>query len=64
MSPFVSKAQQRWGNSPAGQKALGGKDKVAEWNGATKSAIPERKGPTKEQKSKAKLVRGMKGKKK
>lgn len=53
----------RWGNSPVGQKALGGKDKVAEWNGATKSAIPERKGPTQEQKSKAKLVRGMRGSK-
>ncbi len=33
--PFVSKAQQMWGNSPAGQKALG-KSGVAEWNKATK----------------------------
>jgi hypothetical protein len=34
--PFLSKAQQRWGNSPAGIKALGGKKKVAEWNDVTK----------------------------
>lgn len=34
--PFKSKAQQKWGNSPAGVKALGGKKKVAEWNAATK----------------------------
>lgn len=33
--PFVSKAQDRWGNSPAGKKALGGADAVAEWNGST-----------------------------
>lgn len=34
--PFVSEAQRRWGNSPAGIKALGGNKKVAEWNAATK----------------------------
>ena len=34
--PFKSKAQQKWGNSTAGVKALGGKKKVAEWNAATK----------------------------
>jgi hypothetical protein len=33
--PFVSKAQQRWGNSPSGVKALG-KSGVHEWNAATK----------------------------
>ena len=33
--PFLSKKQAAWGNSPPGQKALGGKAKVAEWNGAT-----------------------------
>lgn len=62
--PFISKAQMRWGNSPAGQKALGGKEKVAEWNGATKRALPERITPTKEQKTLSKLKRGMKGNKK
>ncbi len=36
--PFVSKAQMRWGNSPAGVKALGGPAKVAEWDQATKFA--------------------------
>lgn len=39
--PFVSKAQQRWGNSPAGIKALGGKKNVAEWNRATPKNIPK-----------------------
>lgn len=34
--PFKSKQQMKWGNSPAGIKALGGKKKVAEWNRATK----------------------------
>lgn len=62
--PFVSKAQRRWGNSPAGQKALGGEEKVAEWNGATPKALPERKGKTKKQAALAKLKRGMQGKKK
>jgi hypothetical protein len=34
--PFKSTAQQRWANSPAGVKALGGEAKVHEWNEATK----------------------------
>lgn len=38
--PFVSKAQARWGNSPAGRKALGD---VEEWNKSTDfSSLPER----------------------
>ena len=57
MSPFVSKAQQRWGNSPAGHKALGNKG-VQEWNQATGGQpLPERKGLTK----KAKAVKKLKG---
>lgn len=41
--PFVSKAQVRWGNSPAGRKALGASG-VQEWNAATKGkSLPERK---------------------
>lgn len=40
--PFKSKAQMRWGNSPAGRKALGTAG-VAEWNSATKGLkLPER----------------------
>lgn len=43
--PFVSRAQQRWGNSPAGRKALGGQSAVDEWNNATDfSSLPERTG--------------------
>lgn len=33
--PWKSEAQRKWGNSPAGIKALGGKKNVAEWNRAT-----------------------------
>ncbi len=41
--PFLSQAQQRWGNSASGVKALGGKAKVAEWNASTPSHLPEKK---------------------
>ena len=41
--PWKSKAQERWGNSPAGHKALGDQA-VSEFNQASKGAkIPERK---------------------
>lgn len=41
--PFVSRQQQKWGNSPAGVKALGGPEKVAEWNSSTAgSKLPKR----------------------
>ena len=41
--PFTSKAQSRWGNSPAGLRALGGKDKVDEWNTSTDiGSLPEK----------------------
>lgn len=36
--PFISRQQQKWGNSPSGVKALGGPAKVAEWNASTKGA--------------------------
>jgi len=42
--PWRSKAQARWGHSPSGLRALGGKDKVGEWDSATpKGSLPERK---------------------
>jgi len=42
--PWASKAQAAWGHSPAGLRALGGKQKVAEWDSATpKGSLPERK---------------------
>jgi hypothetical protein len=41
--PWQSKAQARWGHSPAGVAALGGQDKVAEWDSATKKgSLPEK----------------------
>jgi hypothetical protein len=43
--PFVSRAQQRWGNSPAGHKALG-EAGVKEFNAATKGKkLPEKVPP-------------------
>lgn len=42
MSPFLSEAQRRWGHTPEGEKALGGADKLKEWDEATKGKhIPE-----------------------
>lgn len=42
--PFVSRAQQAWGHTKEGMEALGGPEKVAEWDSATKSKqLPERK---------------------
>lgn len=33
--PFISQAQRRWAYTKEGTKALGGKDKVVEWERAT-----------------------------
>lgn len=45
--PWASKAQARWGHSPSGVKALGGKAKVAEWDKATpKGSLKKRVGKT------------------
>ena len=41
--PWKSEAQRKWGNSPDGIKALGGKRNVAEWNKATEvKKLPQR----------------------
>lgn len=41
--PYKSQAQERWAHTEAGMKALGGPEKVAEWDAATKGAkLPER----------------------
>jgi hypothetical protein len=43
--PFLSKAQQRWGHSESGKKALGGESAVKEWDSATNfKKLPEKKG--------------------
>lgn len=34
--PYKSDAQRRWAHTPAGEKALGGPAKVAEWDSASK----------------------------
>jgi hypothetical protein len=33
--PWRSKAQEAWGHTPAGERALGGAAAVAEWDAAT-----------------------------
>jgi hypothetical protein len=39
--PWKSVQQARWGHSPSGVKALGGKAKVSEWDNATpKGSLP------------------------
>lgn len=44
--PYKSDAQRRWAHTQAGVKALGGMDKVEEWDKASKGKkLPERKGP-------------------
>ena len=43
--PFVSKAQERWGHSPSGVRALGGGSAVAEWQSATPANLPEKVKP-------------------
>jgi hypothetical protein len=45
--PWKSTAQARWGHSPAGVKALGGKAAVSEWDHATpKGSLKARKPAT------------------
>lgn len=42
--PWKSDAQRRWGHTEAGLKALGGADKVAEWDSSSKGMkLPEKK---------------------
>jgi hypothetical protein len=41
--PYKSDAQRRWAHTDKGTKALGGPEKVAEWDAASKGrAIPGR----------------------
>lgn len=61
--PWLSKQQARWGHSPAGLKALGGAEKVSEWDKATTKPLPERKTKTQSERSMDKLKRGLQGKK-
>lgn len=57
--PWKSDAQRRWGHSPAGLKALGGKKKVAEWDRASKGEdVPEKVTPLRDADAKARLKKG------
>lgn len=44
--PFASISQSKWGHSKAGIKALGGPDKVREWQSATDyKSLPDKVNP-------------------
>lgn len=44
--PYKSDAQRRWAHTNTGVKALGGAEKVREWDRASKGKkLPERVGP-------------------
>lgn len=44
--PYQSRAQQGWAHTAAGEKALGGPSKIAEWDAASKGKkLPARKHP-------------------
>ena len=61
--PYKSIAQEGWAHTPAGQKALGGPDKVAEWDAASKGKkLPQRVGnPSRRPQGKAKPKRSAAG---
>lgn len=41
--PYISQQQRKWAHTEAGTKALGGKDKVAEWDAESKGKkLPEK----------------------
>ena len=45
--PYQSLAQERWAHTAEGTQALGGPDKVAEWDSASKGMkLPVRKKPS------------------
>ena len=51
--PYKSKAQERWAHTDAGEKALGGPEKVAEWDKASKGKVlPEKVKKTTKKRSK------------
>lgn len=44
--PWASVQQARWGHSLTGVRALGGKNKVSEWDAATpKGSLPDKAPP-------------------
>ena len=41
--PYKSNAQRKWAHTPAGEKALGGPEKVKEWDQASEGKkLPEK----------------------
>jgi hypothetical protein len=56
--PWKSVQQARWGHSPSGIKALGGKSKVAEWDAATPKGSLKKKAKSKKGRSVGAAMRG------
>lgn len=52
--PWKSVQQARWGHTPEGEKALGGPEKVAEWDRATHGTKLPRRAPKQDFKSRVK----------
>ena len=47
--PYKSDSQRRWAHTKTGEKALGGKDRVAEWDKASEGKkLPEKVKPKKD----------------
>jgi hypothetical protein len=59
--PYASKKQEAWAHTPAGEKALGGPAKVAEWDAASEGLkLPDRAPPRREKKAPAKRTKAKK----
>lgn len=43
--PYTSEAQRAWAHTPEGEKALGGADKVAEWDKASEGLVLPHRSP-------------------
>lgn len=53
--PYRSEAQRRWAHTPEGMKALGGEEKVREWDKESKGKkLPPKSGDEKEKSEKEK----------
>jgi hypothetical protein len=48
--PYKSRQQEKWAHTPAGEKALGGPEKVREWDQASKGKKLPTKAPKKSKK--------------
>lgn len=63
--PYKSRQQEKWAHTPAGEAALGGPAKVAEWDAASKGkSLPKRAGFVMADQGRKASARAAKGKRK